>query len=44
MSNRIKTLRDYSNDYHYSVSNPEKFWSEGIILTGEENGSVLNWI
>ena len=28
MSDRIETLRDYTNDYHKSVVSPEKFWSE----------------
>jgi acetyl-CoA synthetase len=28
MSVRIKSLRDYTNDYHDSVRSPEKFWSE----------------
>ena len=28
MSYRIKTLRDYTNNYHNSVTSPDKFWSE----------------
>ena len=28
MSDRIKTLRDYTNDYHKSLVSPEKFWGE----------------
>ena len=28
MSDRIKTLRDYTNHYHKSVVSPEKFWGE----------------
>ena len=28
MTVRIKTLRDYTNDYHNSVTSPEKFWGE----------------
>ena len=45
MSNRIRTLRDYSNDYHYSVSNPEKFWSEIAhnFDWKKEWDQVLNW-
>jgi acetyl-CoA synthetase len=28
MSVRIKTLRDYTNDYYNSIMSPDKFWSE----------------
>ena len=28
MSVRIKTLRDYTNDYYKSITSPDKFWSE----------------
>ena len=39
MNDRIKTLRDYTNDYHKSVVSPEKFWGKlRKISIGGKNG------
>ena len=45
MSNRIKSLRDYTNDYYQSVSNPEKFWADiaDHFNWKKKWDRVLNW-
>ena len=45
MSDRINNLRDYTNDYHKSVTSPEKFWSEIAEQFDWKKkwDQVLNW-
>ncbi len=45
MSYRITNLRDYANEYHKSVTSPEKFWSEIAEQFDWKKkwDQVLNW-
>ena len=45
MKTKIQSLRDYSNDYHESVVDPEKFWSkiaDNFVLK-KKLDKVLDW-
>ena len=44
MKDRIKTLRDYTNDYHKSVVSPENFGGNcGKFRLEEKWNQVLSW-
>ena len=45
MKTKIQSLRDYSNDYHESVVDPEKFWSKiaDNFVWKKKWDKVLDW-